>query len=319
MPGRGWRSLQATTLVGAVLRALRTGRVEPTEQPGRTPEVPATSRQGAVVGGRRTPPGPAAMRDRALAAGLPGGAAEALEERWPTLRAGTRAQVASPLVPAPGSAHVRWGAALAAQTDATTCGSAVLAMLAAAGDPGLALWLATGEELPGYVPPEVVVLRRVLPGAIPTSPERRFAAAQLAVKHVTNRLDPIGWPGALGTPPWGAVRAARHGGVRFRGELVDDADARRTAGQLDRVVAALEAGVPVPLYVQGDLGGGLAHAVPRHVVLLTGLADDGGLLVYEPGRGRVAPVPRAALLAPEGPRPELGGWTHAAWILLPRP
>lgn len=273
------------------------------------PEVPRSAGSGAETA--------AAVRERALAAGLPPSAAEDLDRRWGSLPPAVRRQVAAPLRPPRGSAHLLWGADVAVQTDATTCGSAVLAMLAAAGDPGLALWLATGEELPGYVPPEVRFVERVRPGALPLSPRRRFAAVQLAVKHVTNLLGPVAWPHGLGTPPWGAVRAARFGPVRFRGEMVDDGDRGRTADQLDRAALALGAGIPVPLYVQGDLGGGLAHAVPRHVVLLTA-ADDDGFTTYEPGHGAVARIARADLLDPVGPQRALGGWAHGAWILLPR-
>lgn len=369
MSSRGWRSLQATTIVGAVRRALRRAEVDGGGAPGgaagrapgpgvrdavvgepstsdgaargaRGPDLAATGERGTGRAPRDAgPEAAAAIADRARWAGLGEPAAAALAERWPTLPDDVRQQVAAPFA-VPSGAVVRWGAAggpepgggraaVATQTDGTTCGSAVLAMLAAAGDPALALWLATGEELPGYEPPELVTHRRLRPGGLDATPQRRFAAVQRAVQHVTNRLGLLGWPEALGTPPWGAVRATRFGPVRFHGELVDDTDLARTAAQLDRAVAALRAGIPVPLYVQGDLGGGLAHTVPRHVVLLTAVAEPAGtagstgpeedvLRVYEPSRGVVVDLPRRALLAPQGPRVELGGWTHPAWLLLPR-
>ena len=47
------------------------------------------------------------------------------------------------------------GTARAQQRDATSCGSAVLVMLAATGDPGLARWLDTGQLPEGQRPPEV--------------------------------------------------------------------------------------------------------------------------------------------------------------------
>ena len=354
---RGWRALQATTVVGALRRSLvglarpsralrsdsdasRSGESDAVARGVASPEDAAVGEihgsaeaggsgaRGSVVPWRgRTLPhvpraagsGPevaTAIRKRALAAGLPAEAAAALEERWPELPATTRQQVAAPLQPT--GTHVRWGTDVALQTDATTCGSAALAMLAAAGDPGLALWLATGEDLPGYVPAEVRFLRRIRPGALPASPQRRFAAVQLTIKYVTNQIGPFAWPHALGTPPWGAARAARLGPVRFRGELVDDGDRQRTTTQLARAAGAVEAGIPVPLYVQGDLGGGVAHAVPRHVVLLTGIDGD-AFTVYEPSEGLATRIARADLLAPRGPQRALGGWHHAAWILLPRP
>ncbi|NLF05774.1 MAG: hypothetical protein GX593_12345, partial [Actinomycetales bacterium] len=196
--------------------------------------------------------------------------------------------------------------------------SAVLVMLAAAGDPSLALWLATGRLLAGHVPPEVRAARRVRPGALPSSPQRRFGALQLVVKQVSNAraLGPWRWPASLGTPPWGAALAARFPGVRYRGEMIDDGDRARTARQLARAAGALEAGIPVPLYTGGDLASGLATAAPRHVVLL-GAHADGVFTVYEPGHGLLTTVTRDELLSPRGPHRALGGWTHATWIALP--
>ena len=193
-------------------------------------------------------------------------------------------------------------------------------MLAAAGDPSLALWLASGRLLGEHAPPEVRALRRIRPGAVPVEPGRRFAALQLLVKQVSNAraLGPFPWPHSLGTPPWGAALAARFAGLRFRGEMVDDADRARTARQLARAAGALRAGIPVPLYTGGELGSGLDTAIPRHVVLLAGLSEDGASFsVYEPGQGALVPISRREILEPSGPRPALGGWSHAAWILLP--
>ena len=313
-----WRSLHATRLVGAVRRLLGGGAVpDGGATGGRGPEavewlgpasvaVPVAAGPGATVA--------AAVRERALAAGVGEAGARELEELWPTLDAATRRQVAAPLHPHGGAEHATWGTEVARQTDRTTCGSAVLVMLAAAGDPSLALWLATGRVLAGHVPPEVRVLRRVRPGALPGTPQRRFAALQLLVKQVSNA--PWHWPSSLGTPPWGAAHAARFPGVRFRAEMVDDGDHARTAHQLARTAGVLAAGIPVPLYTGGDLATGLATAVPRHVVLLTA-HTDGVFTVYEPGHGLLTTVTRDELLAPRGPHRALGGWTHATWILLP--
>lgn len=276
------------------------------------PSVPASAGPGAPVA--------AAVRDRALAAGVPAAAATTLEEWWPGLSAATRRQVAAPLHPYRGASHLLWGTDIARQTDATTCGSAVLVMLAAAGDPSLALWLATGRLLPDHAPPEVRALRRIRPGALPETPQRRFAALQLVTKQVSNfrALGPWRWPPSLGTPPWGAARAARFAGLRFRAEMVDDGDRRGTAHQLARAAGALAAGIPVPLYTGGDLGGGLAHAAPRHVVLLTGFAAPDRFTVYEPGHGLATAISREEILAPGGAHRALGGWSHATWIVLPR-
>jgi hypothetical protein len=207
----------------------------------------------------------------------------------------------------------------ARQTDATTCGSAVLGLLAAAGDPVLALWLATGLR-PGDDPGPG---GRSWPGGA-----ARFAELQRVVKRRTNHaaLGPLPWPASLGTPPWGAARAARHADVRYVERVV--------AGERDDPVvraalAAAERGAPVPLFTGGDLALGVATAVPRHVVLLTDVdADDGTVSgararrcrVYEPSSGTVHDLDAASLLdgaRRPAVRSALGGWPHVCWALLP--
>ena len=326
-------SLQATTVVHRVLRLLgrgprlpaaRTAPVhllaDPVTGPDRLPDA-ATGPGGRRVADDR-PDGPDRpgrldrVLDRARAAGAPPAAVRALVDLWPRLAEAERRGVERPLGggrPGP----LRVGGAPARQTDGTTCGSAVLAMLAAAGDPVLALWLGTGRLLPGHLPPEL----RAMPAARVTSPDAavRLSGLQHALKRASTRraLGPLPWPAALGTPPWGAARTARFPGTAWSHVLVDDTDPALLGAVLDRADAALAAGVPVPLFTGGDLRGGLAAAVPRHVVLLVPAAGP-GYAVYEPGHGRVHRVTRAELARPGGPHPALGGWSHVCWAVLPR-
>lgn len=210
------------------------------------------------------------------------------------------------------------GGARARQVDGTTCGSAVLVMLAATGDPALAEWLESGRLPEGPRPPEIPV------GEVVDEAGERFAAAQREVKRATARraLGPLPWPAALGTPPWTAARAARFPGVRYRVRPVDDSSAEAPA-ILELVEAANRRGQPVPLYVGGDVRGGVAHAVPRHVVLAVppppGAALSGTLHLYEPAAGSVHSVQTADLLRRATPHPALGGWTHVMAALLPVP
>lgn len=210
------------------------------------------------------------------------------------------------------------GDARARQVDATTCGSAVLVLLAATGDPGLAEWLETGRVPTGARPPEIPA------DAGSRDAAERFAAAQRQVKQATTRraLGVLPWPGALGTPPWTAAREARFPGVRYRVHPVDDASSD-AAAILDLVEAAGRRGQPVPLYVGGDLRGGVAQAVPRHMVLAVppapGASLPGALGVYEPAQGSMFSVQRAELLGRTTPHPALGGWTHVVAALLPVP
>lgn len=305
------RHLQLTT----VLRTLGVQPVPPAPSRGVVP-AGASGPESEAVRAPATPTRPGAHADlvaRAVAAGAPRPAAVRLADAVAGLPARERGQVERPLSPARGSDVLRLGTAAARQTDGTTCGSAVLAMLAAAGDPTLAYWLVTGERVAGHEPAE---LRDVDDAS---GPAGRFGALQEALKRRSNARAVLGllpWPSALGTPPWGAARVARYPGVAYRSVLVDDSRPSEVTRVLVRAGRALDRGVPVPLYTGGDLSGGAASAIPRHVVLLTGRTAE-GFAVYEPSSGRVHDVPSADLVVPHGPLEALGRWSHVAWALLP--
>lgn len=165
--------------------------------------------------------------------------------------------------PAPGGrlGEQRRDGVLLTQVDSTTCGSAVLVMLAALFE--------TAADRAGS----------------DRSPGARFGARQLQVHRQTNRF----WPRALGTTPWGMVRwlhdhAPAAGSYRVR--LVDDLAAADVDEVIAMVVAALVAGRPVPLLV--------GAAVPRHYVLALGPHAD-GWRVYEPTSGSVRALDPAAI------------------------
>jgi len=297
MPSFG--HLQLTSVLRGVL-----GRTLPAEPEGQQASVPVASTVGLA---------PDDLRARALLAGAPARAADALVEAVGELDERERDQVIHPLRPAAGTDQLRLGTAAARQTDGTTCGSAVLAMLAAAGDPTLAYWLVTGRALAGYRPVEA---RGVDDAA---GPAVRFGDLQQALKDRSTSRAVLGllpWPRALGTPPWGACRVARFLGVAYRSVLVDDTRVDEVATVLARAARALDRGVPVPLYTGGDTGTGLATAIPRHVVLLTARTAD-GFTVYEPSSGRALPLTTDEVTSPRGPVQALGGWSHVCWALLP--
>lgn len=257
--------------------------------------------------------GAADLRTRTLAAGGPADVAAALVDAVDELDARERDQVTDPLRPASGSDVLRLGTAAARQTDGTTCGSSVLAMLAAAGDPALAYWLVTGRTLAEHRPVELDGVGDA------AGPAVRFGDLQEALKVRSNARTVLGllpWPQALGTPPWGAARVARFPGVAYRSVLVDDTRSDEVAVVLARASRALDRGVPVPLYVGGDLATGLSTAIPRHVVLLTARTAD-GFTVYEPSTGRLLSLTTEEVTKPGGPVPALGGWSHVCWVLLP--
>lgn len=270
----------------------------------------------AVVVGTVGTPGEVArarLRARTLAATGSGDVADAVVRAWAGLTRSARIAVADPTTLA----------ADARQVNGTTCGSAVLTMLAALGDPSLATWLATGRlatDPDDQRPPELAGANLGALAVLADAPvSRRFAAVQRVYQRRTTSHALLGlpWPSALGTPPWGAARAARFPGVVFGHHPLDDADRAALAAVLDGVGRAVDAGVPVPLYSGGDTARGWGTAVPRHVVLAVSRAGD-GLRIFEPGRGRMVTATRAALLAGQGPQPALGGWPHLVWVLPPR-
>lgn len=254
-------------------------------------------------GAAATVPGPRSYDSSALRAALA------------RLSAPARARVRRPLVPAPGSRELRWGEAVARQHDGTTCGSAVLAMTAAAGDVRLALWLESGERCgAGAGPAELSgVPRATLDGLADAT--ARLTFLQQRVKALSNARAAAGlpWPAALGTPPWGAARVARWGELRYHHVIVGGP---RQPEVLDVVASWAQAGVPVPLFTGGDLVRGVATAVPRHVVLVTDVVGP-VWSVYEPSSGAVHQVTRGQLVA-GGRLPALGGWNHLTWALVPR-
>lgn len=207
----------------------------------------------------------------------------------------------------------------ARQSDGTTCGSAVLGMLAATGDPTLALWLATGQVLGSARPPELKdAPDRTLDRLRAGPPQARAAALQRVLKARTNGRALLGlpWPTAFGTPPWSAAEVARFLGVRYTHLMLDDTDRPHVRGVLDQVARSVASGVPVPLYTGGDSAQGWAAALPRHVVLAVGRTSD-GLMIWEPSAGATVTVTRAAVLAGDRPLRALGGWRHLSWALLP--
>lgn len=294
MAESSWHRWQLTAPLAALSRPIRTS-ARPV--PAGTPTQAGPAAAAGVAGGARTAPGPSAADGGA--AGGPLG----------TARPGVQHTDGLPVV---------LGGARARQVSGTTCGSAVLVMLAATGDPALASWLETGSLPAGQRPPEVPA-EPVDGGAA-----ERFAAAQRTVHAATSRraLGPLPWPRSLGTPPWTAAREARFPGVRYRVRPFDDASAQAPA-LLGLVEAANRRGQPVPLYVGGDLRRGAAHALPRHVVLAVppppGAGLPGTLQIYEPAAGSVFSVRTADLLGRTSAHPALGGWTHVMGILLPVP
>lgn len=300
--------------LAAVLRRARVWRGAETR--AEWVSAPATLAAGGAaraIGAVADDAGRALLRDRTLAATGDAEVADAVVDAWAELGRSARIAVADPTVLA-GDAR---------QANGTTCGAAALTMMAALGDPSLAFWLVTGRlatDPDGSRPPELAGANLGALALLAEAPaSRRFAAVHRVYKRRSTARALLGlpWPAALGTPPWRAARVARFPGVVYGHHPLDDADRDALGVVLDKVGDAVDAGIPVPLYSGGDTARGWPTAVPRHVVLAVGRADD-GLRVFEPGKGRVVTATRAALLAGQGPQPALGNWAHLVWVLPPR-
>ncbi len=208
----------------------------------------------------------------------------------------------------------------ARQTDQTTCGSACLVLLAAAGDPGLAGWLAAGTVQHHGSPTELDAASPSRLAELVSAPASvRFGILQHVVKGRSNARSVLGlpWPASLGTPPWGAAREARHLGLSFSHLVVDDTDAAHLHEVIGRLGRALDSGTPVPLYVGGDTSRGWSTALPRHVVLAVKKTPE-GFVVWEPSAGALLELSTEVVLRGGAPLAALGGWSHLMGAVLPR-
>ena len=109
------------------------------------------------------------------------------------------------------------------------------------------------------------------------------------------------WPSKLGTPPWAVANQLSAGSVRYRW--------RPALGGLpvSAIRSAVLAGHPAAAYV-GNLWS------PRHVVLVVGAEDDGGLAVFDPWPGQVVTLTPSQLA--QGSLP-FGRWNRAWFVVLP--
>ena len=151
------------------------------------------------------------------------------------------------------------------QPDRRSCGASVLVVERALRDEGYAHLLLAGDVTARFRA-EVLGMHRRTTGLV----------------SLAGRLQ-LPWPRALGTPPWAVAGqlSPSHGPQVVRW-------AWRRRSLLDRIVAQVERGQTVPLYVG-------SRWLPRHVVLVVG-ADAGLLSIYEPHQGRLQSVPARAFL-----------------------
>ncbi len=146
----------------------------------------------------------------------------------------------------------------------------------------------------------LVVARMMLDPGYAEGTLARFDTEVLATHRRVISL----WPRALGTPPWAVAREMeRITGVDYEWRLAR----RRREAAYERVLAGLQTGLPVPLYVG-------SATLPRHVVLVVDVTEGGALDVYNPARGRLATVTREKFAAREL---GLGSWDVPWFTVTP--
>lgn len=189
------------------------------------------------------------------------------------------------------------------QPNQRSCGATVLVVATMLLDHAYGEFIATGTH-PASGP------------ALPGSVAGRFRHEVLDMHHrVTGPVDAAGnvqlpWPRSLGTPPWAIARQLSATGSALR-PRIDHTVQIAWPGRgdvFDRIAAATAQRRPVALYVGN-------RRLPRHVVLALGQVD-GRLRCYEPSRGRLVDVDRAALITS---RLGLAGWDRLWFAILPDP
>ncbi len=189
------------------------------------------------------------------------------------------------------------------QPDDTSCGAASLVVSRMLHDDPYALWLTTGYDAAADASDSI------------TFAERWKAEVIRMHRRVTALRDHDGdlqwpWLRVVGTSPWGAARqmtgAGGSGlpGHEYEARTLDPDD---LAAEFDLLLAAVQAGHTVPLYV-GD------EVRPAHVVLAVRTSGE-QLEFFEPSAGRMVRVGRDAFAAG---RFRLGGWSVPWFAVLPR-
>lgn len=188
------------------------------------------------------------------------------------------------------------------QQSPTTCGSACATVARMLVDAPFARWITAGEGQP-------------IPGAEGSTRDERFAAWERTVHARTNGWRgpggalSIGWPQALGTPPWGLKHELEHGasraGTRYRILSVRAHSQESLRARYRRLLDLVVDGEPAVLYVGNRL-------LPRHVTLVLPGDRPDRLGVYEPASGTLQVLDEEAFAHR---RLRLGGWS-VPWILV---
>jgi hypothetical protein len=145
--------------------------------------------------------------------------------------------------------------------------------------------------------------------------KERFRSEALAMhERITGTSDATGraqipWPRAFGTPPWAVARqlSATPAADGTRATYSSHLARVGLSGAFDRLLAAGDAGRVSSIFI------GSAW-IPRHVVLVVDRTTAGAVHVFDPARGRLSELGRAAFTER---KVGIAGWDVPWFVVTP--
>jgi hypothetical protein len=191
---------------------------------------------------------------------------------------------------------------LLVQPDQRSCGATVLVVAKMLGDPAYEAFIDGTADA-------------VKPLADSRGMQDRFRSETLAMhRRITGLADVSGkpqlpWPRTFGTPPWAVARqlSATRAADGSRASYSWHVARTSLPAAYDRLLAAAGSGRVSALYLGSTW-------IPRHVVLVVDAAPAGSLHVYDPARGRLTQLDRAAFVASEV---DIAGWDVPWFVVTP--
>ena len=180
------------------------------------------------------------------------------------------------------------------QPDQRSCGATALVVARILGDPGYASFVSGDHGLKERFRSETLAMHQRITGLADVS-----GRAQLP------------WPRAFGTPPW-AVARQLSGTRAADGSLAAYSShvcRLSPSGAFDRLLAAGDAGRVSSVFIGSTW-------LPRHVVLVVDRTPDGTVHVFDPARGRLSELDRAAFV---GRKVGVAGWDVPWFVVTPDP
>jgi hypothetical protein len=190
------------------------------------------------------------------------------------------------------------------QPDQRSCGATALVVARILGDPEYAAYVDGTTDL---------AHARTVAGDLRL--KERFRAEALTMhRRITGISDVSGraqipWPRAFGTPPWAVARQLSATPSADGTPATYSSHVARIglSGAFDRLLAAGDAGRVSSIFVGSTW-------LPRHVVLVVDRTAAGTVHVFDPARGRLSELDRAAFT---GKKIGIAGWDVAWFVVTP--